>query len=193
MKRAYCINCDCMVDYEVIESTKTFEVRNVQVEATIKEAHCKECGEILYVREIEVENDISVYDAYKKEVGLLTSKEIIAIRKRRGMSQKQLAKFLKIGEKDITRYENGAIQSKSIDRFIKAIGNDNCFLFLKTVWDAPLEVEMIRSSVLHGAYRPSIESCFVEPKDNYKDTLDVINEGDYHGRRNQVYNGKLLA
>ena len=180
-----------MVDYEVTETTKTFEVRDVQVEATIKEAHCKECGELLYVREIEVENDIAVYDAYKKKVGLLTSKEIIAIRKRRGMTQRQLAKFLNIGEKDITRYENGAIQTKSIDGFIRAIGNDICYLYLWKTREIEEDDEEYGSWIIQGIYSTAEDYSMF--KKEYKGTITTINKGDRYGRRNQVYTGKLLA
>lgn len=191
MKRVYCINCDRMVDYEVTEATKQFEVRDVQIEATVKEAHCKECGELLYVRELEVENDIAVYDAYKKAVGLLTSKEIIAIRKRRNMTQKELAKFLNIGEKDITRYENGAIQSKSIDGFIRAIGNDICYLYLWKTREIEDEDEGYGSWTIQGIYSIA-EDCSAYRK-SYKGTLKATNKGDHYGRRNQVYTRKVLA
>lgn len=192
MKKVYCINCDGMVDYVVMESTKTFEVRNVQVEATVKEARCKQCGELLYVREIEIENDISIYDAYKKKVGLLTSKEIIAIRKKRGMSQRQLARFLNIGEKDITRYENGAIQTRSIDQFIKAIGDDICYLFLRRAWNLEYEEETPKVWVIPSNYlaKGGYVNC---SKKNYEEKLYITGKGGNYGRRNQVYAGELLG
>ena len=43
------------------------------------------------------------------------------------MSQRQLARFLDIGEKDITRYENGSVQTRSIDNMIRLVGDDTAF------------------------------------------------------------------
>jgi len=61
------------------------------------------------------------------EVGLLTSLQIKQIRAKRSMSQAQMALFLDIGEKDITRYENGSIQTKSIDDMIRLMDDDEAF------------------------------------------------------------------
>ena len=149
MEKEYCINCHGLVDYTVSEVYKSFEVGDVQVSAEIKEARCVKCGEVLYIKEIEVYNDIAIYDEYKKKVGLLTSKEIKEIRKKRNMTQKDLANFLGIGEKDITRYENGSVQTKSIDRFIRAVGNDYCYKSLFKTWIL-LDEEALKTHVVGG-------------------------------------------
>ena len=86
---------------------------------TYLEARCKKCGEKVHPVSIGKINEISKYDAYKKLMGLLTSREIIDIRKENGLSQTGLAKIIGCGEKNIARYENGAIQTKMIDRLIK--------------------------------------------------------------------------
>ena len=62
-----------------------------------------------------------MYDEYKKRVGLLTSKEIIAIRKKLNLTQEGLARIMGCGLKTITRYENGAIQDKVFDNFIRCL------------------------------------------------------------------------
>ena len=67
------------------------------------------------------------FDVYKKKHGLLTTQEIINIRKKRGWSQEKMAKFLDIGLKDIARYENGAVQTKAIDNMIRLVDNDQIF------------------------------------------------------------------
>lgn len=45
-----------------------------------------ETGEEIFDRNIEVENDIRLYDIYKKQMNLLTSSEIKNIRKQYGMN-----------------------------------------------------------------------------------------------------------
>ena len=58
----------------------------------------------------------------------MTASEIKEIRAKRGMSQRQLARFLDIGEKDITRYENGSVQTRSIDNMIRLVGDDAAYI-----------------------------------------------------------------
>ena len=102
-------------------------VSGIKVKAQSYRLVCKKCGSILTSPLVEKENDICIYNAYKKKMGLLTTYEIKAIREKRGWSQKQLAIFLDIGEKDITRYENGSVQTKSIDNMIRLVGDDVAF------------------------------------------------------------------
>ena len=163
MRKVYCINCDDLVDYTVSKVHKTIEVGDVQVDAEIKEARCINCGELLFVDEIEGYNDIVVYDEYKKKMGLLTSNEIKEIRKKRNMTQKDLANFLGIGEKDITRYENGSIQTKSIDRFIRAFGNYYCYKSLFKTWTL-LDEEALRTHVAGGIEKNKKSSKAIKSK-----------------------------
>lgn len=76
-------------------------------------------GEEIFDRNIEIENDIRLYDIYKKQMNLLTSLEIKNIRKKYGMNQKEFALSIGINEFDIYRFENGSIQTKTVDLIIR--------------------------------------------------------------------------
>lgn len=76
-------------------------------------------GEEIFDRNIEIENDTRLYDLYKKQVNLLTSSEIKAIRKKYDMNQKEFALAIGVGEITIHRFENGSIQTESVDSIIK--------------------------------------------------------------------------
>ena len=117
---------DYMPGY-IIDGDFKHVVGGVEVEAPSYHLVCKKCGTWLSSLEVERENCIIIYNAYKKKVGLLTTYEIKEIRAKRKMSQRQLARFLDIGEKDITRYENGSIQTRSIDNMIRLVGDDAAF------------------------------------------------------------------
>ena len=121
MGKVFCINCNEETDYITKEVTKEYNVKGVKIEENIKETFCKQCGEKVFIYAIEKENQQKVYDAYKKKMGLLTSKEIIAIRQKYGLSQRKLASLIQCGEKNIARYENCAIQDKSIDLLIAMV------------------------------------------------------------------------
>lgn len=123
MEKEYCYECDTFSTYEIKEEETAFEVRGITFYPVIKKAYCLNCGKPIFVESIEKENDRIVYDMYKKFVGLLTSQEITEIRAKYNLTQKGLAQLLDVGEKDITRYENGAIQSKVIDNMLRLIQN----------------------------------------------------------------------
>ena len=127
-KEGYCGKCDDYVDFHVeCFRNATHNVKGVEVISDEYVAICNKCGNQIWVAPIEQYNCKIIYDEYKKKVGLLTTEEIKEIRQKRGMSQKELAKFLSIGEKDITRYENGSIQTKAVDLMIRMVGDDITF------------------------------------------------------------------
>jgi len=78
-----------------------------------------ETGEEKFDRNIELENDLRLYDIYKKEINLLTSTEIKNIRKKYGMTQKEFALSIGLGEITIHRFENGSIQTEAVDSIIR--------------------------------------------------------------------------
>lgn len=130
----YCQECGCFKQGVLKTNKITTTVRGVKVKAEIYELYCEECGELLTSKEIQKYNDIIIYDAYKSAVNLLTSREIKKIRERRGWSQTQMAEFLGLGEKDITRYENGSIQTKNIDKMMRLLTNDFTFILVEAAW-----------------------------------------------------------
>ena len=126
-KTAICEHCDDEVPYTVNKVNKHFVVKGVDIEAEVLEAHCDICGNLVNPYEVSRHNDIAIYDAYKRKMGLLTSQEIIDIRKKRKMSQRKLATFISCGEKNIARYENGAIQDPVFDYLIRLVGDDEVY------------------------------------------------------------------
>lgn len=131
--KEYCQTCNEFVPYETKKVKKTIQVKDQTLDVEIYECYCSKCGEKIFVYDYEKKNDIIVYDAYKKKVGLLTSLEIKEIRKRRGMTQIELARFLGIGDKDITRYESGSIQNKCIDNLLRLVQDDDSYIEMERV------------------------------------------------------------
>ena len=123
----YCGSCEDFVPYAIKKEKNKVTVKDLTFEVVEQVAHCKHCGEALVLEELENDNDLKIYDKYRELSGLLTSQQIKAIRKRRHLSQKELANFLCIGEKDITRYENGAIQTRAIDLMIRMVDDEESF------------------------------------------------------------------
>ncbi len=67
------------------------------------------------------ENLLNARNAYRVKMGLLTSDEIVQIRKSYGLSQVDLAKLLGWGEATISRYESKAIQDEAYDTMLRLI------------------------------------------------------------------------
>ena len=66
-------------------------------------------------------NLLNARNAYRTKMGLLTTDEIIAIRKSYGLSQVDLAKLLGWGEATISRYESKAIQDEAYDTMLRLV------------------------------------------------------------------------
>lgn len=94
-------------------------VRDLEIEFDEQIAIDPETEEEIYIRELEIENDIRLYDMYKKEKGLLQSHEVKKIRDKYNINQKDFSKILGLGEITIHRYENGTIQTNANDSIIR--------------------------------------------------------------------------
>ena len=124
----WCLRCDTIGEFETTTEIRKVTVKGIPVEFEAIKAYCPKCGDPLFLYEAERINQIRCFDEYKRKKGLLTSEEIIEIRKKYGLSQADLAKALRIGTKNIARYEAGKIQDRSIDFMIRLL-NDHPALF----------------------------------------------------------------
>ena len=127
----------CMEEHEVktvlISEEATFKGVKIAYEAFYQ--YC-DIAEELYMNEKQLqENDVRLKDAYRKAEGLLTSSEIVGIRKKYGISQGDLCLLLGWGAKTITRYEGHQVQDKAHDTILKKIAHDSEW-FLSLLKDA---------------------------------------------------------
>lgn len=110
---------------------ETVEVKGVEIEFEEYYMIDPESGEEIFNRELEIENDLRLYDIYKKTQGLLTSSDIKNIRGKYDMTQKEFALAIGVGEVTIHRFENGSIQTDSVDSIIRLSSDpDNMCMLL---------------------------------------------------------------
>jgi len=113
-----CPNEHGPMELKTINKATVFRGENI--EYNIEVFVCKQCA--LEVGTIEqaaaVQNTIA--DAYRNKIGLLTGNEIKKNRLKFGWSQKKLAKKAGVGIASIKRWENGIIQTKSMNSALKA-------------------------------------------------------------------------
>src|SRR5574344_596322 len=97
-------------------------------------SNCDYCNEIFYNPEELTNYEIQLEKALEKErenEGLLTAKEIKSIRKKYNLTQLQLELLLKIGPKNVAKWETyKSNQSGTIDKLLRNMKDDYCF-FLK--------------------------------------------------------------
>ncbi len=98
--------------------TTKANVKGMEIEFQEKIAIDIKTDKEVYVRELEIENDIKLYNLYKIEKGLLTSDQIKNIREKYDLNQNDFSIMLGFGEITIHRYENGTIQTKANDSMI---------------------------------------------------------------------------
>lgn len=77
---------------------------------------CEQCGAIV----LNDEADRKITDALRTAAGLLSPEQIRRGRERFGLSQKQLAHYLQVGEETLARWETGGqMQSRAMDRLLR--------------------------------------------------------------------------
>lgn len=116
----------CMEEHEVdtvkVTDKEMYKGEEVSFNATYE--YCTNAEEYLETEEMVKANSLAMKDAYRKKVGLLTSSEIINIREKYGVSQKDFSEILDWGRATITRYENHQVQDRAHDDVLRKIDSD---------------------------------------------------------------------
>jgi HTH-type transcriptional regulator / antitoxin MqsA len=98
---------------------KKFEARYNQVPVVIENAEmyrCEACGEEFLTAEQSRELSRQIKNQVREDLGLLSPERVLAIRKSLGLSQSELEELFGLGEKVVTRWENGrVIQARTAD------------------------------------------------------------------------------
>lgn len=164
-----CPECDKEVIVKIESKPETVNIKGEQIENYTESYVCQECLCEFADIELESKNINRHYDIYKKNNRLLSSNEIKKIREESNLSQKAFALVLGLGEKTITRYENGAIQDKAIDNLIRASVNKDVFneLFVRSKNEL------------------SETDCARVKKDAYKTSSQILNKWKSFSKRSQ--------
>ncbi|ABR47092.1 hypothetical protein Amet_0867 [Alkaliphilus metalliredigens QYMF] len=123
-EKKLCLMCmeEHGVDTVEVIDEETYKSKEVSFNATYE--YCANADEYLETEEMIKANSLMMKDAYRKKVGLLTSDEIINIRAKYGLSQKDFSEILDWGKATITRYENHQVQDRAHDDVLRKINSD---------------------------------------------------------------------
>ena len=113
----------CMEEHEVdtVKMVNTEVFKNVEVSFHSIFDYCSNAMEYFETEEMIRANSLAMKDAYRKTMGLLTSNDIVMIREKYGVSQKDFSEILDWGRATITRYENHQVQDRAHDDIIRKI------------------------------------------------------------------------
>lgn len=109
---------------KILERDATCIVKGTSITFKEKIRVNEETGEEIYDPKLEQENDVKLYNEYRKLNSLLLPEEIKSIREKYGVTQVEFAQILGLGDKTITRYENGSLQDMAQNNLIKIVGRN---------------------------------------------------------------------
>ena len=119
--------CPCCMEKHLVQIVNVSEhtiFKNVPIEYRAECFYCDQADET-YANEQQISsNDISLKNAYRTQMGLLTSHQIATIRAKYGISQSDLCILLGWGAKTITRYEGHQVQDIAHDTILRKIDSD---------------------------------------------------------------------
>ena len=126
--KVYCPYCKKEVEYK-IEKRELKEFRGIEVNTFENVAICNECNQDLYVNKIEDENNERIYKIYREKANIIKSEDIVKLREKYDISQRELTAILGLGKMTINRYERGGLPTKSQSDYIKLlIENEDKFI-----------------------------------------------------------------
>ncbi|MGL6108456.1 type II TA system antitoxin MqsA family protein [Romboutsia sp.] len=133
-RKVYCEHCNEKVEYLIINEVKR-EYKNVEVNVKQNIGVCSQCGERLYISELEAVNLDRLYTKYRELTGIVSPKDIIDFREKYNISQRELVAILDWGKMTINRYERGSLPNQSQSEILKLIITNESY-FREKVEDA---------------------------------------------------------
>lgn len=126
--KVYCPYCKKEVEYK-IEKRDLKEFRGIEINTYEDVAICNECQQDLYVNEIEEKNNERIYKLYREKANIIKPQDIVELREKYNISQRELTAILGFGKMTINRYERGGVPTKSQSDYIRLlINNENKFI-----------------------------------------------------------------
>lgn len=128
-KNKLCLCCMEIHDVQIVEVEETTTFKGIPVKYFARYEYCDKADELLSGSEFTTNNDLALKNAYRRASHLLTTDEIIGIRNKYDISQKDLACVLGWGEKTITRYEGHQVQDAAHDFVLRKVNGEPGILF----------------------------------------------------------------
>lgn len=120
MKPERCVECGG--ELRAIHSAASFEIGRRKAVVEVHRFQCADCGEEMFTPEQADAAQIAAADEFRRQDGLLTPREILAIRDSYRLTQAQFEKVLGVGPKTVVRWERGTVfQNPATDQLLRVI------------------------------------------------------------------------
>ena len=123
-KTVFCAECRKDVNFVTKETVFKRTLIDNEYSFIGLETYCAECGNPIYVSEIEDNNLSLLYDAYRKANDIISLDEILSIPKKYAIGKRPLSLLLGWGEQTFTRYCNGDMPSKQYSDILRRLYNE---------------------------------------------------------------------
>ncbi len=166
---------------KIIEKPNSYKVKGISVTFLEKIIIDEITGEEIFDENLEQENDLKLFNEYRKLNGLLFPEKIKEIRLKFGVTQVEFSRILGLGDKTITRYENGSLQEMAQNNLIK-VCEKNPVYFLNMLRSSQKLKESISTQAFNELF--SKVSNKVELMTHFSLNL---REEDYTINKNGIY------
>ena len=127
MEERFCPECGKEMDTVIRSTQETYPVKGEDITIMAHVRYCESCGCDIWDDELDAQNLLTAYAAYREKHHLLQPAEIKEIRIKYDMSQTAFARVLGMGDKTITRYENGSIADAAQNNLLYLVQQPQVF------------------------------------------------------------------
>jgi putative zinc finger/helix-turn-helix YgiT family protein len=168
-------------DVYKVQKTETLDFKNKDIIYEALYEYCEYADELLETEEMIKQNKLMMIDEYRKQDGLLTSNDLINIREKYSVSQKDFSEILDWGKATITRYENHQVQDRAHDDVLRMVQSDPKWFLDK------LELAKERiSNKAYNKYKSAANELYISHEDCYM--IEAI-EAAYASFNNPILSG----
>lgn len=118
-----CLSCMRVHEVKTVSVPRRVEYRGRQIAYSMLGEYCELTGELLQTPEQADSNDISLKDGFRKQSGLLTSREITDILGRYDLNSRELEEFLGWDKGELGKYMSHSIQDRAHDTVLRIFEN----------------------------------------------------------------------
>ena len=119
-----CYMCSETHDVLIVEETQKTNYKGEEIVYSGVYEYCEHADEMFESEEMINVNRLKLIDVYRAKVGLLNSSQIVALREKYKLSQKDFSEMLEWGLATITRYENHQVQDRVHDDVMRKLDMD---------------------------------------------------------------------